>query len=64
MRVDASGKVRRKITECLMISFVLELKGDERIDKDDLWSCISFIISTVAGRMGLYMERSGLVRER
>jgi len=27
----------------LEISFVLELKGDERIDRDGLWLCVSFI---------------------
>ena len=28
----------------LVISFVLKLKGDERIDGDGLWACLSFII--------------------
>ena len=27
----------------LVISFVLKLKGDERIDGDGLWSCPSFM---------------------
>ena len=26
----------------LVISFVLKLKGDERIDRDDLWDCLAF----------------------
>ena len=31
----------------LVISFVLKLKGDGKIDEDGLWSCLSFIIITV-----------------
>jgi len=27
----------------LVISFVLKLKGDERIDEDGLWSCLSLL---------------------
>jgi len=28
----------------LVISFILKLKGDEQINGDELWACISFII--------------------
>jgi len=28
----------------LVISFVLKLKGDERIDGGGLWYCLSFIV--------------------
>jgi len=41
----------------LVISFVLELEGDERIDGDDLRVCLSFIIVMgVCRQMGLFME--------
>ena len=41
-----------------MISFVLELKGDERIEGDCLWLCFSFIIITeVRRQMGSYNEK-------
>ena len=44
----------------LMISFALELRGDERIDGDGLWSCLSFdIITEARRRMGSYTERNG-----
>jgi len=41
----------------LVISFVLKLKDDERIDGDDLWACLFFIINMkVWRRMVLSME--------
>ena len=44
----------------LVISFVLKLKGDERIDRDGLWLCFSFItVMEVCRQMGSYMERNG-----
>jgi len=44
----------------LVISFVLKLGGDEKIDGDGLWSCLSFIIGIeVCRKMGSYMERNG-----
>ena len=44
----------------LVISFVLKLKGGERIDGDGLWSCFSFIIGMeVRRQMEPDMERNG-----
>ena len=49
-----------RISLVLIISFVLERKGDERIDGDGLWSCLSIIIiMEVCRKMGSYMEQSG-----
>jgi len=43
-----------------VISFVLKLKGDKRIDEDGLWSCLSFVIGMeVCRQMGSYMKRNG-----
>ena len=44
----------------LVISCVLKMKGDERIGRDSLWLCISFIIVVeVYRQMGSYVERNG-----
>ena len=41
----------------LVISFVRELKGDERVDGDELWACHTFTISMKVSReMELCME--------
>jgi len=41
----------------LVISLVPKLKGDEGIDRDELWACRSFIIIIkVCRRMELCME--------
>ena len=43
-------------------SIVLKLKVDERIDGDDLWSCLSFIIVIEVDRqVGSYKEGNGSV---
>jgi len=44
----------------LVISHVLKLKGDGKIDGDGLWSCLSFVIGLeVSRQMGSYMKRNG-----
>ena len=46
----------------LVILFVLKLKGDQRVDGDCLWSCLSFVIGMgVSRQMGSYMKRNGWV---
>ena len=46
----------------LVISFVLKLKGNERIDRDGLWLCLSFITAMeVCRQMGSYIEINGRV---
>ena len=45
-----------------VISFVLRLKGDERIDRDGLWLCLSFItVMEVCRQMGSILEINGRV---
>jgi len=41
----------------LVISFVLKMKGDERIEGDGLWSCLSFVGVEVYRQHGSSMKR-------
>ena len=43
----------------LVISFVLKLEGDQRIDGDGVWSYLSFIAVMEVCRLGSYMGRNG-----
>ena len=44
----------------LAISPVLEFKGDQTIDVDGHWSCLSFITSMeICRQIGSYMKISG-----
>jgi len=60
MQLEGGGGTTKDYRVLLMISFVLKLKGDERIDEGCLWLCLSFIIVMgVCRQMGQYMERNG-----
>jgi len=41
----------------LVISFVLKMKGDERIEGDGLWSCLSFVGVEVYRQFGSSRKR-------
>ena len=42
--VDVKERCNRRIQNVFSDLFIMKLKGDERIDGDDLWARISFII--------------------
>ena len=50
----------------LVIPFILKIKGDERTNKDCLWSCLSFItiIEEKTGKLGNAWREMGECGER